>query len=141
MARKKGSKCVSLVPCKTIYDMDCVGVRVTAIAKHYKMSKSTVSYIIKRLRINTVTKKMGRPRKLTERGMRLLKKYVTESYFESLHVLTARFNAHTKLHRSIWTVRRYIKRMDMGSYIAVQKPFLSKKNISARIVSAEEHRF
>ncbi len=97
------------VLCKTIYYMQCVEVRVTAIEKHYKMSKSTVSNIIKHLRINTVQKKMERPRKLTERGMRLLKKYVTESCLESLHVITARFNAHIKLHLSIWTVRRYIK--------------------------------
>ncbi len=31
--------------------------------------------------------------------------------------------------------------MDMGSYSAVQKPFLSKTNISERIVWAEEDRY
>ena len=101
MTREKGLKCVSPALFKTIYEMHCIGVRVTAIARYYKMSKSTVSNIIKRLRINNVKKKMGRPWKLIERGMRLLKKYVTESCFESLHAITARFNAHSKLHRSI----------------------------------------
>ncbi len=51
----------------------------------------------------------------------------------------ARFNHHTQLHLSTWTVRRYIKKMNMTPYIAIQKPFLSKKNMNACIVWARTH--
>ena len=41
MPRKKGTKCVPRDLCKTIYNMHCVGVRVGAIAKYYKMKRPT----------------------------------------------------------------------------------------------------
>ena len=113
-----------------------------SIAEHYKMKRPTVSNVIRRYKNNTVgnKKKMGRKPKLSERGMRLLKKYVLQNCFEPLYVITARFNAATKLQLSINTTRRYIKKLKMYSYVAIQKPFLRKKNISARIKWAMMHK-
>ena len=75
MPRKGGAKCIFKDLCKTIYDMSIVGVRNKDIAEHYKMSRSTISSVISRLKnANTggMKKKMGRKRKLSERGVRLL---------------------------------------------------------------------
>ena len=66
--------------------------------------------------------------------MQLLQRYVLQNYYESLHVIAARFNETTGLSISVWKVHRYIKRMKIDRYIAVQKPYLSKKNIAARIL-------
>ena len=82
---------------------------------------------------------MERPRRLSKRGRKLLQKYVFEHYFEPLHVITARFNEYTKLHLSEWTIRRYIKELNTGPYIAVQKPFLRKKSMNTRVAWACQH--
>ncbi len=77
IARQRGAKCIAKERCKAIYDLSCLGVRNVDIAKYYKMSRSTVSSVLSRLRKEAKVKKpekMGRKQKLTERGMRLLKK-------------------------------------------------------------------
>ena len=58
---------------------------------------------------------------------------------QSLHVIAAKFNDNTGLCVSVCTVRRYIRRVKMDRYIAVQKPFSSKKNIAARILWERTH--
>ncbi len=124
MLCKSGAKCTPKDLCKTIYEMSFVGVRNKDIAEHYKMSRSTISYVISRLKkanSSGIKKKMGRKRKLSERGIRLLQKYVLGNCFDPLYVITARFNAATKLSLSINIVRCYIKRMNVNSCIAVQK--------------------
>ena len=106
------------------------------------MPKSTVSSIISRFKRASKTKsirKRGRPRKLSQRGMRLLRKYLLDYCFDPLFVILGRFSAHTKITLSGRTGRRYIRMLKMDSYVAVQKPFLSKKNISARIQWARVH--
>ena len=102
MARKEGAKRFSQERSKTIYDVDCIGVRTIDMSKHFKMPYSTVCNVIRRYKSIRVTekKKIGRRRELLPRGMRLQQKYVTEFCFEPLYVITARFNACTKLQIS-----------------------------------------
>ena len=91
--------------------MSCIGVSTNDIAKFYKMPKSTVSTIVRRLSIPSRERnvaKPGRRGKLTERGTRLLKKYVLQNCFEPLYVITRQFNETHKLHLSVSTIRRYM---------------------------------
>jgi len=139
MARKKGAERVPKELSKTFYDMYRIGVRVGAIAKHYKMPQPSVSSIVHRLRKQQLQKKIGRPRKLSERGIRLLQKYVLQHCLESLYVITARFNEYTKLHLSINAIREYIQKINMAPYISVRKSFLSKQNLHSRNLWARTH--
>ena len=140
MGRAKGAKAVPKSKCKTIYDMYCVGVRIRDIAEYYRIPRSTVSCIVRRYKQPKKTiVKQGRPKKLSVRGLRLFKKYVLENCFESLHVIVARFNSYTGLNLSERSGRRYMKHLKLDSYIAVQKPFVSKKNLDARILWARTH--
>ena len=130
MPRKKGAKRVPKERCRTIYEMSSIGARNKDIALLYSMSRSTVNSIVSRMK-KTYTrigfKKMGRRRKLSDRGMRPLQRYILEHCFEPLYVITGRFNEATNLDLSVITIRRYIRKMHVSSYIAIQKPFLSKK--------------
>ncbi len=141
MARKKGAKTLSPETRKAIHDMTCIGVRNCDIAKYYKVHQSTISKIIRhqKLASTIVKKKMGRPRKLSERGMLVFKKYILSNCFESLYVIAARFNATSGLELSESTAKRYMKKLHLHSFAAIQKPFLSTKNISARITWAHTH--
>ena len=140
--RTRGAKCVPKQRCKTIYDIYCIDVRVKDIAEYCCMKQPTVSNIFRRLRtinMKPVQKKMGRKPKLSERGMRLLRRYILDNKFEPLYTIAARFNDSIGLNLLARTVRRYMRKLKMNWYIAVQKPYLSTKNIAARILWARTH--
>ncbi len=104
------------------------------------MPRSTASGIIGRLKKTSKTVKVqGRPLKLSECGKSAFKNFVLENCFQPLHTIVARFNKYTGLNLSEGSGRRYIKLLEMDCYVAVQKPFLSKKNIDARIPWARTH--
>ncbi len=63
-----------------------------------------------------------------------------DNCFDPLYVIAGKFNATTKLHLSESTVRRYIRKLNFQSRIAIQKPFPSKKNMSARVVWGRTHK-
>ncbi len=113
MARQRGAKCIPKERRKSFYDLSCLGVRSVDIAKYYKMSRSIVSRVLSRLRKEATvkkSKKVGRKQKLTERGMRLLNKYVIHNCFEPIYVIAARFNKATSLNLCVKTIRRCVKR-------------------------------
>ncbi len=124
MARKKGSKCVPEARAKAIHGMACVGVRICDIAGYYNMPRSTVSNVIRRLRNRSTMhkKKMGRKAKLSERGMCLFKKYALQNRFNALFVILVRFKQASGVSLSKQTGRRYIRKLKMQSYVAIQKP-------------------
>ena len=82
---------------------------------------------------------MGRPRKLSARGIRLLQKHVQQNSFEPLHVIFARSNNATEIQLSVNTTRRYMNKLKMDCYVAIQKPYLLNKNIAARVLWARTH--
>ena len=142
MAEKSGAKCVLKNRFQTTYDMLSIGVRNIEIVGYYNMPRSTVANFIRRYlnnREREAKKKLGRKLKLLGRVARLLQRYILQNCDESLHVIAARFNDTAGLSVSVWTVRRYKKRRKMSRYIAVQKPFLLKKNIAARILYRRTH--
>ena len=79
MARQKGASKVPEHRCQSIYDMQWIGVRIKNMSMHYRMSYSTVCSIVRRYkRLKDASKKrIGRPRKLSPRGMQLFQRYVT----------------------------------------------------------------
>ena len=85
-------------------------------------------------------KENGSPLKLSPRGMKLLEKYVMGNCFDPLHTIVAKLNVATELHLSESTTRRCIRKFDMKNCIAIQKPFLSKKNMSARVIWRRTHK-
>ncbi len=102
MPRKKGAKCVPPELCKTIYDMYSVGVHAGTIAKYYTMNRPIVSSIVRRLRINKTKKRMGRPLKLSKRGMRVLKEVC-------IRILPRTFVcSHDSLLSSYKTISKYV---------------------------------
>ena len=124
--------------------MLCLGLRNKGIADYYKLEPSTVQNIIridrKRRESAAVTKKKGRKQKLSERSLRMFKKYVVQNCFEPTYAIVAHFSADTDIKISESTGRRYLNKMNIQCYVAIQKPFLSKKNISARIQWALIHK-
>ncbi len=106
------------------------------------MKQPTVSNIIRRLRttnLKPLRKKTGRKRKLSKRGMRLLRRYILDNKFEPLYTIAARFNDSTGLSLPDPTVRRYIRKLKTYCYIAVQKPYLSTKNNAAQALWGRIH--
>ena len=73
--------------------------------------------------------------------MRLLQRYVIEYCFDPLNVIAARFNEYTRQQLSASTIKRALRRMDIQCYVAIQKPYLSKRNIDKRIIweRTEQH--
>ncbi len=71
--------------------------------------------------------------------MRLFRIYVLENCFEKLYVVLARFKKATGVSLSEQTGRRYIHKLQMQSYIAIQNSYLGKNNLSARIIWAHTH--
>ena len=86
-----------------------------------------------------IQKRMDRHRKLSPRGMRLLQRYVVEYCFDPLHVIAARFNEYNKLQLSVRTIKRALRRMGIHWYVAIQKLYLSKRNIAERVIRARTH--
>lgn len=121
--------------------MSCIGVNNRNIADYYMMHPSTISKTIKQQKVasTVVKKKMGRPVKLSHRNIRMFKKYILTNCFEPLYVIVNRFNITSCIKISISTAKRYMKRMKLYSFVAVQKPFVTKRNMNARIILARTH--
>ena len=60
--------------------------------------------------------------------------------FKHIALTTAEFNQYNSLRLIERTIRRYIHRLKINSYVSVQKPFLSKKNITTRIRWTEKYK-
>ena len=69
---------------------------------------------------------------LTPRSVRMLQQYIYKNRFLAAYKIDAEFNAYSCIKISKRSIRRYIKRLNIKSYVAVQKPYLSSKNILAR---------
>ena len=77
---------------------------------------------------------MGRRSILSERGMRIWHKYVLQYCTEPFNNTVQRFNGATGYKICEKTGRRYVRKLKMDSFVAIQKPYLSNKNCNARIV-------
>ena len=86
-----------------------------------------------------IAKKRSPKLKLSPRGLHLFRRYVLHYCHDPMYRFAARFNAASGVQLFERTGRRYLRKMNMQGYIAIQKPFLSKNNIAARITCANTH--
>ncbi len=140
MAHKRGSKYIPEPRAEAIHDMSCVGVQICEIAGYYNMPE-VLSNVIRRLgNVSTKRKKkMGHIAWLSEHGICLFLKYVLQYRFAAIFVIFAQFKQATVVSLREKTGRRYIGKLKMQRYLTIQKPYLSTKNISERIVWARTH--
>ena len=140
MGKKKGTKNVDNGRCRTIYDLHIGGMKKSVIARVLKMRLGTISAIIKRQKQGKTKKVRGRRQKLCERSLRRLRRFIDYEPFKHLSLITAEFNKYNGLQLSERTIRRCIHKLKIKSYVSVQKPFLTRKHITARIKWAKKHK-
>ncbi|XP_053574543.1 uncharacterized protein LOC128663958 [Bombina bombina] len=94
------------------------------------LPRSTVSAIIvkwKRVGATTAQPRSGRPRKITERGRRVLTRVVEKNRLSSLASLTTEFQTASGSKISTRTVRRELCEMGFRGQDAVHKPHNNKE--------------
>lgn len=73
--------------------------------------------------------------------MRSFDKSITNNCFDYLHVIVAKLNEFAKSKFFVRTGRRYERKLNLESYVAAQKQFQSKKNLSAKLNEFEIGKF
>lgn len=127
------------------------GKSLLAIGTALGRSKSTVAYAAMAMRAaaaRAVVDKRGRPKVLSDRELRGIKRSMDESGFTSVAALTEMVNTTRsqasggprKGAVSASTVRRAVRALGFHSRTAAKKPFLSEKNVSKRLVWATARR-
>lgn len=136
MGRRAGSKNLSKELKSKICDLSRAGHTPTYIAQFYKVSRNTVKGIIrcsKLQKIEGVKKKPGRKHKLGPRCIRRLLNYVRDNNRQPLFVIATRFRTKDGVKLSERTIRRYLHKNGVNSYVAASKPYLSTKHITVRL--------
>jgi transposase len=108
-----------------------------------KLPKSTVGDVIvkwKREGTTSTKPRMGRPRLLTDRDRRALKKVVHETCQTSSETITREFRSATNCPASTMTVRRELRRMGFHGWAAAHKPNISSVNAKRRLKWCKERR-
>ena len=136
MGRLRGSKDLSVDLKQKIIDVVGTGLKQTKVAAYYKVPVGTVKTILRRDRLlnnDFIKKKMGRKCKLGPRSVRCLLIYVQKNYKMPLYAIAMNFRASNGAQLSKRTVRRYLHKNGAFSFVAARKPYLSKKNVPARL--------
>ena len=142
MGHQKGAKDVPKERIQSMLDLNTLGVKRKAIVQYFGMPQSTVSNILRKSRAsdgNNGPKKRGRKQILSPRSIRNLLKYAKKNRFKSLHTITNEFNESRAETVSMSTVRRVLHKNGIQRYATVTKPFLSIRNVKARIQWARRH--
>lgn len=82
---------------------------------------------------------MGLPPKLSQRECMCSSYHLMQHWYDTLHVITGRFNAATGMNICEHTGRLYVRKLNLHSYVAVHKLYLSRKNIASLIQWALPH--
>ena len=139
MGLKLGSKEVSKERSQMILDMVDIGAKQVGTANYYHMPKSTISNIVKAGRIEKEAETRGRNRKLSSRDTRSLLKVADKLRFKPVHKIASTYNQFAPVPVSVRTVRRTLKDNGIRNYTASSKPYLSPKNLKARLEWANIH--
>ena len=140
MGRKIGSKEVGHERRNMILDMVDVGVKQIHVANYYGMPKTTVSGIIRRGRVEKQDETRGAKNKPTPRGTRSLLKVSDNLRFKPVNKIASTFNQFAPISVSLRTVRRTLKENSIQNHTAMSKPYLSPKNMKARLEWANVHK-
>ncbi len=136
MGRKVGSKNLTKEMKSKNEDLSRAGHTPTYIANFYKLSRNTVKAVIRSSKSKQSTifkKKAGRRHKLGTRYVRRLLNYVRDNNRQPLFVIAARFRTKNGEKLSERTLRSYLHKNGVKSYLAASKPFLTANLVTARL--------
>ena len=117
----------------------CIGLftanySFSQISNVLSLPKSTIQYIVnkwKRFGDTKNTKRSGKPRKISNRGLRVLNKVVRENRWSTLGNIPTEFNKGNNNYISsttITTIRRRLNEYGFRSRIPARKPLISENN-------------
>ena len=142
MASRRGRENVGKETKFAIVHMSKKGIKQVAIAKHFSISKTTVSMILKNYKtVNIVPKKKREPKfKLNETAIRILKRIVLNNNRKPLYTSVSEFKQDYGYNICIKTVRKYIYKCGIRNYAAVSKPYRMPRHILNRKRWANMHK-
>ena len=137
MARKKGSKNVPTELKNKIIDLLRSGMTRKQVPNFYNVPLNTVKSIIRRRNKETGTQKLvtkqGRKLVLGPRCVRRLLNFVRNNNKQPLFYIAVNLKTLDGSKLSQKTIKRYVHRSGIRSYIAASKPYLTSKHIAARL--------
>ncbi len=108
----------------------------TYLSYFYKVSRNTVKSIVRRSKQyqpEPLLCKSGREHKLGPRCILRPQNYVKANNSQPLFVIAARFRTVDGTKLSQRTIRRYLHKNGVSSYVAASKPFLTTKHMETRL--------
>jgi len=136
MGRSRGSKNIKPELKSNIISMVEAGLTPAYVARFYNMPKDTVKSILRRNKnksSKSIVKRRGRNKKLDSNCYKSLLKYVATNNKLPLFVIAAQFRTADGQKLSIRTIRRYLHKSGIRSYVSAAKPYLSEKHIAVRL--------
>ncbi len=106
------------------------------VARFYNVPRNTIQTIIRRSKqvvTKSVIAKPGRKYKIGPRCVRRLLNYVRDNKRLPLFVIAARFRTLDGTKLSERTIRRYLHKDGVRSYVAASKPYLTTRHMTARL--------
>ena len=118
------------------------GLNMNKISKQLKVPRCCVRNAIIKLKNQgdfADSKRSGRPKKISVRGERELKRLTRGENRLSVAQITRDLNVGLTEPVSRETVRRYLKRLGYEYAVKIKKPFLTKKHWAARVQWCHQH--
>ena len=115
-------------------------MKASWIADIPKMNYGTVFSIICRKKLHNMRRPRERKQRLFVRALLRLRKQIDYNPFKHTAVITAELSLYSGLQLGERTIRRYIHKLKFNSYVSGQNPFLSRKNITARVNWARDYK-
>ena len=136
MGRPKGARTVSPVLKSKVLDLLQAGKSYAYVSEYYSISKNTIKCIARCKKYVTEgvqQKPFGRKPKLGPRCVRRLLNYVRENSKLPLYAIAVRFRTLRGSNLSDRTIRRYLHKNEIQSYVAAVKPYLNTKHVTDRL--------
>jgi transposase len=118
------------------------GLNLSKISEQLKVSRCCVQNAITKFEQHGIfedLKRSGRPKALSERNVRELKRLVTGDNRLSVGKITSNLNGSLQKPVSKDTVRRCIRKLGYEYCVKIKKPWLSAKHKKARIEWCKQH--
>ena len=137
--KMSGRKYLSEEEKRIIHILSQAGHKGPEISKLRGVNVKTVYKVLKRAEVRGTTdraKGSGRPRKMTERMLRVLRREVRYNRRATLAELTSALPE--RLHYN--TVRRALRKLGYSNRIAVKKPYLTATHKALRLLFAKQYK-
>ena len=108
----------------------------TEVSNFYKIPRDSVKSIVRRAKpqnLEEAPKQLGRRPKLGPRCIRRLIIFVRKNNRMPLFMIAAQFRTLDGVPLTPKTIRKYLHKSGINSYVAAAKPYLSTKHIDARL--------